>query len=163
MNRGKTRSDLDKEITAFHEAGHAVVAWLLGCDRIRVAVWPNPDGDENDAKYWLGNCSHSETGTGSQKHGLAGLAAEIIRENPDSDGYELQEFIDCGIIEPSETDRAAMDGYTIDDCQNVVAMLRANWAVVTDLANLLQSDEILTDHLFSEFIQGYKVLPWLEA
>lgn len=70
------------EVCAYHEAGHAVAAVLLGGTVARMSIDPDPDDGprrEGDIEvHWPGHMSRSDVCSASIRVSLAGPAAEMI-------------------------------------------------------------------------------------
>jgi len=123
--RRTSRRDLVK--SALHEVAHATVARAYG-GRADALVWPNPGAWENplEEKFWVGRCFHTKLeGQPLRLLGLAGELAGYLYDDPEVPVGEAYFFLEDD--EHSDTDAEARDGYTWEDVEAALDLLRAQW------------------------------------
>lgn len=132
----------DLRIAAYHEAGHAVVARRLGYFAFAMVI-PNP-GHEHEpghgaASFWGGRTHRTDPiphPTHLRMIGLAGPVAEFLIDDDDGclEAWDVMDHLEYEADTISETDRRSMDGYTYEDVERTVALVREAWAEIESYA-----------------------------
>ncbi|GEM_PF-3734187 len=141
MDTAQIESREDRWLTAIHEAGHAVVAHLLGLVPCQLVV----HGPEADRAGTCHTQDHSARGTGARDLGdlvdvaLAGLVAEMIatgREAWDEDSRDLGRAV--GLLMGHVEDCDAVIRELDRSRRRVRRLLEEHWWVVERLAGALE-------------------------
>jgi len=115
----------DLKVICHHEAGHLVALTQLG--GLGSITIGEADNCGDDLRLYAGRCQIFMPPTvdrGAVLVGLAGVIAEELFYDQDVDAHEVIEHIDESM---SDSDARAASGYTLEDVQRTLGLLRDNW------------------------------------
>lgn len=133
----------DKIKSAYHEAGHAVVAICLGAKMVRACITPTHTMMPWGERHWIGVCSWIQNSDGAPHVvGIAGVVAEAILDNTWNEYFGD----DLLIEEISDSDAEYLNDANCEEASfRAYHILHRNWAFVIRVADALISDKSLTN------------------
>lgn len=157
------KSERDKLSTARHEAGHAVVAAMLGALH---RCWIEPTGTSNPEleSYWKGR-TEIRRKLNKAEWGALGFAGELSEflceevlccENED-DAPEVVDFLEywqLSVIEPSDSDRSLTpesETDQLDSAELAWSILITQRPLFEKIVSELLKSEVLTDDRIQDF------------
>ena len=133
----------DKINAAHHEAGHAVVAILLGSTLVRANITPTHTKQPWGERHWIGSCTRrSDARDKLHLIGIAGVIAEAILSNEWHENFG--DSLDLSEI--SESDAEHLTEGNVDEASfRAYHILHWHWDFVIRIAQALIEEESLTD------------------
>jgi hypothetical protein len=125
----------DLRFAALHEYSHYCVARHHGFEAV-VRIVMNPTGGE-DERYYLGSITLPKPTEARVRRqiGLAGIVGEAFDSDQTVTALELEDFLECGMLELSPTDAEMADGYEAEDIEACISLVRALWEDIVALTN----------------------------
>lgn len=128
----------DAEQAAYHEAGHlAALTVLGGHGQADVFLRDNPAPDDRLVGGQVRIFRWPLDPKAKRLVGLAGVTAGCLADDPDLDVIELEDWLLSDVLGLSESDARDATGWTFDDLEKVLNLLRDNWEDVEREAGCL--------------------------
>lgn len=112
-----------------HECGHLFVARHFGGDG-HIELTINRTFTPQSERTVTGQTRYRNLATAPVSRaafGAAGVVAETLGDEPDQGAYSITEFIELGVLEPSETDWAAIGNHLEEGVTLATEILLSHW------------------------------------
>lgn len=136
----------DLHSAAIHEAGHSVIAAHFGVPT-HAELRKNASGGEdvNWVGGWTRMFGKPSSAEAARVIGLAGVVAEAYAADDRVDGGEIADYLALGVMALSETDAGMAGGWTADDVERCLGLVRDAWPEIERqaawLENTVQKEE----------------------